>query len=134
MQGFSQNPIMAMLANLRRPQIYDGNPFQMAGQQQAEAQVDAVGAPPPAAPPASRTPAEAARLRAIGHQVVNPAEINPDTTMAWAECMRRDIAELVTCDAIRLLPGWESSNGARLEEHIAMRLCMQIILPHQEVA
>lgn len=48
MQGFSQNPIMALLANLRRPQIYDGNPFQMAGQQQAEAQVDAVGAPPPA--------------------------------------------------------------------------------------
>lgn len=59
MQGFSQNPIMAMLANLRRPQIYDGNPFQMAGQQQAEAQVDAVGAPPPAPaqPPSGRRPA-----------------------------------------------------------------------------
>lgn len=78
--------------------------------------------------------AEAAKLRALGHQVVNPAEINPDKGMSWTDCMRRDIAELVTCDAIRLLPGWEFSKGATLEEHIAERLGLQIILPQEEVA
>ena len=46
------NPIAALFANLRRPQIYGGNPFQMQTQQQAESQIDAVGAPPPAPAPA----------------------------------------------------------------------------------
>lgn len=78
--------------------------------------------------------AEAAKLRAMGHQVVNPAEVNPDQGMSWTDCMRSDIAELVKCDAIRLLPGWEFSKGATLEEHIAERLGLQIILPQEEVA
>lgn len=78
--------------------------------------------------------AETEKLRAQGFEVVNPAEVNPDHTMSWHDCMRRDIAELVKCDAVRLLTGWENSSGARLEEHIAMRLGMKIILPHVEVA
>ena len=77
--------------------------------------------------------AEAARLRAMGYAVANPAEICADQSTSWAEYMRRDIAQLVTCDAVRLLPGWTDSSGARLEEHIAMRLGMKIILPHQDV-
>ena len=71
--------------------------------------------------------AEAKRLRSLGFDVVNPAEVNPDHSMPWAECMRRDIAELVTCDAIRLLPGWKSSKGATLEHHIAERLGMAVM-------
>lgn len=77
--------------------------------------------------------AEATKLRANGFDVVNPAEINPDHSMSWHDCMRRDIAELVKCDAIRLLPGWERSSGAQLEEHIANRLAMQIFEPDEEV-
>ena len=73
--------------------------------------------------------AEAARLRAIGHTVLNPAEINPDQHMTWQECMRTDIAALVTCDAIQLLPGWMASKGATLEHHIAERLGLIIYLP-----
>ena len=69
----------------------------------------------------------AARLRAQGFEAVNPAEVNPDHSMPWAECMRRDIAELVKCDAIRLLPGWENSKGAMLEHHIAERLGMAVM-------
>ena len=41
--------------------------------------------------------AEAARLRALGYEVVNPAEINVGATDGWSACMRRDIAQLVTC-------------------------------------
>lgn len=65
---------------------------------------------------------EADKLRQEGHEVVNPAELNPDTNMAWADCMRKDIQALVQCNAIRLLPGWEKSKGATLEKHIAERL------------
>lgn len=70
---------------------------------------------------------EAARLKAMGFDVVNPVDINPDTTATWHECMRRDIAALVTCDTIALLPGWEHSNGANLELHIASRVGMHIV-------
>ena len=66
-------------------------------------------------------------FRARGCDVVNPAEVNPDHSMPWEECMRRDIAELVTCDVICLLPGWENSKGATLEHHIAERLGMAVL-------
>ncbi len=70
--------------------------------------------------------AAASALRAAGWEVVNPAEVNPDHTMAWADCMRRDITALVGCDAIVLLDGWMSSKGARLERHIAVELDMAV--------
>ena len=35
--------------------------------------------------------AQAAQLRADGHQVVNPAELNPDPNAQWADCMKRDL-------------------------------------------
>ena len=72
--------------------------------------------------------AEAARLRALGFDVVNPAELNPDPASTWADCMRVDIAALVTCDGLALLPGHESSRGARLEFMIAEALCMRFEL------
>ncbi|NIF51427.1 DUF4406 domain-containing protein [Burkholderia sp. Ax-1724] len=76
--------------------------------------------------------AAAARLRAEGHEVINPAEINADPTAAWAACMRADIRELVTCEAIYLLPGFEDSRGARLERHIAVELGMTILYAAQK--
>lgn len=70
--------------------------------------------------------AEAARLRAMGHDVVNPAEINVPHPGTWQAAMRADIAALVTCDSILLLPGWEASRGATLELHIAQQLGMEV--------
>lgn len=71
--------------------------------------------------------AEAARLRALGHEVINPAEINPDSTKSWRECMRADIKALCDCDILALLPGWEHSKGAHLELHIAHRVGIRIV-------
>lgn len=71
--------------------------------------------------------ARAQQLRDAGHEVVNPAEMGVTDGMTWADYMRRDIAELVTCEAISLLPGWESSRGARLEHVLAMALGMEIL-------
>lgn len=70
--------------------------------------------------------AEAARLRELGFTVINPAEINADTSKCWRDCMRADIRELVTCDAIALLPGWERSRGAALEHHIMTMLGLAV--------
>jgi hypothetical protein len=66
--------------------------------------------------------AAAVDWRAKGWHVENPAEINPDPTAQWIDCMRADIPRLVTCDAIYLLPGWKLSRGARIEAHIAREL------------
>ena len=67
--------------------------------------------------------AEAARLRALGYEVSNPAEINPDPTAGWEACMRADIAELVKCDGVALLPGWERIESvealSRTEQRVA---------------
>ena len=71
---------------------------------------------------------EAARLRSLGYDVVNPAEINPDTSMSWKECLRRDLQEMLTCDAIALLPGWENSQGAHLELHVAHRVGIKVVM------
>lgn len=75
----------------------------------------------------------AAHFRAQGVDVVNPAEINPDPSAGWNECMRNDIRELVTCDAIVMLPGWERSKGASLEHYIARQLEPRVVYLTSEV-
>jgi hypothetical protein len=67
----------------------------------------------------------AARLRSEGLDVVSPAEIQEAGT--WELCLRADLRELCTCDAIALMPGWESSKGANLELHVAHRLGMEVM-------
>lgn len=70
--------------------------------------------------------AEAARLRRLGLEIVNPAEINADPSADWLECMRKDIRELVTCDGIAPLPGWKRSRGATVEQTLARGLGLRI--------
>ncbi|MBV6321932.1 DUF4406 domain-containing protein [Duganella violaceipulchra] len=84
--------------------------------------------------------AEAARLRALGYTVVNPAEINggaaelvacaamtpAELKAHWRKCMRRDIPAMMECDAIALLPNWFKSKGAKLEVRIGSDLDMPI--------
>lgn len=76
---------------------------------------------------------EAARLRAMGYEVVNPAELNPDPNADWHECMRHDLAELLKCDAVALLDGWQRSAGAHLEMHVAHRVGMEIMIAREVV-
>jgi len=65
-------------------------------------------------------------LRAEGHHVENPAE-NDNPGASWAWYMRKAIAQLVTCDQIYLLPGWENSRGARIEADLANKLGMRVV-------
>lgn len=72
-------------------------------------------------------------LRADGHTVTNPAEINPNGG-TWNDCMRRDIAALMNCDTVATLPGREHSKGARLEVLIAERLGMTVVSAHDLIS
>ena len=65
-------------------------------------------------------------LRELGLQVVNPAEIHAEMDLSWTKSMRLDIKAMCDCDAIVLLPGWETSKGAHLELHLAHRLEMSV--------
>lgn len=75
--------------------------------------------------------AEAARLRALGYDVVNPVDINPDPGVTWHQCLRNDLQALLTCDTLALLDGWMISQGAHLELHVAHRVGMRIVEARQ---
>ena len=78
--------------------------------------------------------AEAARLRALGYTVVNPAEINHVRPGDWHQCLRADLKALLDCDAIVLLDGWETSQGAHLELHVAHRVGLEVLQARELVA
>jgi nucleoside 2-deoxyribosyltransferase len=68
------------------------------------------------------------QLRALGHLVTSPVEVGEalrgDVGRAptSAEYLRADLREMLDCDAIALLPGWEHSTGARCEATVAVTL------------
>lgn len=75
--------------------------------------------------------AEAARLRQLGYHVENPAENNAPADAPWSSYLRLALAQLITCDSIAMLPGWDKSKGARLEYHVASELGMQVLTASQ---
>lgn len=70
--------------------------------------------------------AEAERLRALGYAVENPAQNPEPPCKSWAGYMRMAIPQMLTCEAIALLPGWMNSRGARIEWQLAIDMGMQI--------
>lgn len=68
------------------------------------------------------------RLVELGYDVVNPMDNEDDShRLTWEEYMRKDITQLMQCDCIVLLSGWEKSRGARLEKQIAEELGMEVL-------
>jgi hypothetical protein len=74
--------------------------------------------------------AEAARLRAMGFEVVNPAEVELAWGATWLDYMRVDLNLLMDCDGVVLLPGWSKSRGAAVEHGLARSLELQIFDSH----
>lgn len=79
------------------------------------------------------------RLRNMGFEnIVNPVTLDEHhplpgglvdgTPESHAWYMRRDIAALVNCDAIYLLPGWRWSKGANLEHKVAQAIGLREIV------
>lgn len=71
--------------------------------------------------------AEAARLRAMGWHIENPAENPEPPCKSWEGYMRLALAQLLTCDTIVLLPGWATSRGATIEHRTATDLKMRVV-------
>ncbi len=66
----------------------------------------------------------ALELREDGYTVINPAENDGgDQSKPWAYYLKKDLIQLLQdSNAIAVLPGWEKSEGASLEVHVAKKL------------
>lgn len=70
---------------------------------------------------------KAEMVRARGHEALNPVEIGQKhfgtvADLPQQEYLIKDVLELVTCDSIMLLDGWEGGIGAVCEAAIAKTL------------
>ncbi len=73
-----------------------------------------------------------ARWKAAGWEVVNPARLDHEidgSRLDWPveHYMARDLPELIGSDAIAMLPGWESSEGANKELAVARWTGKQVL-------
>lgn len=64
-------------------------------------------------------------LQDAGHIAVNPCTLGK-VGMTIPEFMREDIRELLDCEAILMLKGWEHSAGARCEFLVAAMCGLEI--------
>ena len=72
--------------------------------------------------------AAAERLEEAGWDVVNPAEnFGGRTDLPRESYLRADVALLVKCEAIAMLPGWQESQGAKLEYLLAREFGMMVL-------
>jgi hypothetical protein len=79
--------------------------------------------------PAHNLPAFAAaakQLAARGYDAVNPGRRGVILGYTWRDYMRDALRELLGCEAVALLDGWEASRGAALEVHVAQALGMPV--------
>ena len=74
----------------------------------------------------------ASYLRGIGHEPVNPHDIG-DAGLSWEENMRRDLRELLDCESIYLLAGWQQSKGAQFEFYVARKLGFSVVFEEEVV-
>ena len=67
--------------------------------------------------------AEAARLRALGYHVENPAA----ECGTWEAYLRIALRQMLTCEVVALLPGWIDSRGATLKRYTAQQVGIAIV-------
>lgn len=68
----------------------------------------------------------ATKLRAVGFDVEDPSTNENPTPSDYHGWLRAGLAQLIRCDAVALLAGWEASGGARLEVNVGATLGMRV--------
>lgn len=83
-------------------------------------------------------------LRAMGHEVLNPAQVDADAGFQWEgltghedlaglgfnlrEALATDLAWIAAhASGVAVLPGWEASKGARAEVALALALGLAVV-------
>ena len=74
------------------------------------------------------------KIKGLGHTPLNPCK---QLGFTYREYINMGLCELMHCDAIYLLKGWEHSGGACLEKHYAKVIGLEIFKegkyePHEE--
>lgn len=57
-------------------------------------------------------------LKDKGFKVVNPTK-HEKLGKTWVHYMKKDIKQMMDCDAIYLIPDYKTSNGAKIEKKLA---------------
>ena len=74
--------------------------------------------------------AAAAQLRAVGHEVFNPAETDfgkPPADVTYREALAIDLLWICEhAEAVALLPGWRNSRGTLAEHALALAIGMTV--------
>lgn len=65
------------------------------------------------------------KLKSDGYEVINPAK---NQGYEYKEFIDIGLFELMRCDAIYLLKGFEKSKGALLEQHYAVTVGLDVLL------
>ncbi len=82
----------------------------------------------------------AAELRSNGYEVISPAEVElskypkgyvpfdkEDAEEMYNAFMKEDIKQMMDCDTVAVLEGWQKSKGAQIEVGLAFDLGMNIV-------
>lgn len=62
------------------------------------------------------------RVRAMGHQPVNPTTLDHNHQRRWQDYMVVALHAMLDCDEVLVLPCWRRSKGATIEVQLALRL------------
>lgn len=73
-------------------------------------------------------------LDAVGFAVESPHAPGQVDGWEWSDYMRRGLQQLLTCDGVAVLPGWDASRGAMIEVNLACALGMPVRSVAQWVA
>lgn len=58
-------------------------------------------------------------LLSLGHDPINPADVQLADGASWLDYMRQTMRLLTEADAVCVLPGWTASRGAQIEVYWA---------------
>lgn len=67
------------------------------------------------------------KLEAVGYKVFNPMENGLPFNAEHEEHMKKDIRELLKCDAIVMLSGWQLSKGCKTEWEVAKAVGLRVL-------